>query len=124
MRFGQSFLISALATGPAQARTAARRVQALQRATSARLERWLTALRLDAYIVSPVISSLTVTPAGYPSITVPAGYNSNHPFGVIFAGRRWDEGRLIALAYSYERATHARRSPTAINPRFAAVCSQ
>ena len=124
VRFGQQFLTSALATTPAQARTAALRIRALQRDDSARLSRWLKKLHLDAYIVSPVISSLTVTPAGYPSITVPAGYDGKHPFGVIFAGRRWDEGRLIALGFSYEQATHARRSPALINPRFAAACSR
>ena len=112
VRFGQSFLISALATGPAQARTALSRLTALQHDTTAHLDRWLRALRLDAYIVSPAISSLTVTPAGYPSITVPAGYDSDIPFGVVFAGRRWNEGGLIALAYSYEKATHARRRPS------------
>ncbi len=124
VRFGQSFLVSALATGPAQARTALSRLTSLQHDMGVRLDRWLTALRLDACIVSPVISSLTVTPAGDPSITVPAGYESDTPFGVVFAGRRWDDGGLIALAYCYEQATHARRSPAAINPRFAAVCSQ
>jgi amidase len=50
--------------------------------------------------------------AGCPSITVPFGYVSGLPVGVSFFGPRWTEPRLIALAYAFEQATHARQSPT------------
>ena len=33
------------------------------------------------------------------------------PAGMTFFGRAWDEGGLIALAYSYEQATRHRREP-------------
>jgi len=49
--------------------------------------------------------------AGYPSITVPMGFQSELPLGVSFIGRAWTEGRLIALAFAFEQATHARRAP-------------
>ena len=50
--------------------------------------------------------------AGYPSITVPAGYVGPLPVGVSFIGRRWDEPKVIALAYAFEQATHVRVPPT------------
>jgi amidase len=34
------------------------------------------------------------------------------PVGLSFFGRAWSEARLLALAYAYEGATHARRPPT------------
>ena len=51
---------------------------------------------------------------GFPSINVPMGYTRGGtlPAGVTFFGRAWDEGGLIALAYSYEQATKHRRKPT------------
>lgn len=50
--------------------------------------------------------------SGYPSIIVPAGYSSdNMPFGITFVGRPFSEPTLIAAAYAFEQATHARRAP-------------
>ena len=49
--------------------------------------------------------------AGYPSITVPMGFAAALPLGISFVGGAWSEGRLIALAYAFEQATHARREP-------------
>jgi len=49
--------------------------------------------------------------AGYPAISVPAGHTYGLPIGVTFAGRAFSEARLIALAYAFEQATHARRAP-------------
>jgi Asp-tRNA(Asn)/Glu-tRNA(Gln) amidotransferase A subunit family amidase len=53
---------------------------------------------------------------GFPSINVPMGYTRDNrlPAGITFFGRAWDEGRLIALAYSYEQATKHRRAPTGV----------
>ena len=49
---------------------------------------------------------------GFPSINVPMGYTRENrlPAGITFFGRAWDEGGLIALAYSYEQATKHRRA--------------
>jgi amidase len=49
--------------------------------------------------------------AGYPSISVPAGYVFGLPVGVTFLGRAFSEARLVALAYAFEQATHARQAP-------------
>jgi Asp-tRNA(Asn)/Glu-tRNA(Gln) amidotransferase A subunit family amidase len=51
---------------------------------------------------------------GMPSIVVPAGFSTDSkplPIGIEFFGRRWDEGRLFEIAYSYEQATHHRVPP-------------
>ena len=50
---------------------------------------------------------------GFPAITVPMGWTRDGtlPAGMTFFGRAWSEGRLIALAYGYERATRHRRPP-------------
>jgi len=49
--------------------------------------------------------------AGYPAISVPAGHTYGLPIGVAFVGRAFSEARLVALAYAFEQATHARRAP-------------
>jgi amidase len=52
--------------------------------------------------------------AGWASITVPAGYVGPLPIGVSFIAGRWDEPKLIGLAYAFEQATHVRVPPTFI----------
>ena len=49
--------------------------------------------------------------AGYATITVPAGYVGPLPIGVSFIGGKWDEPKLIGLAYAWEQATHVRVPP-------------
>lgn len=49
--------------------------------------------------------------AGYPDISVPMGLVSGLPTGVSFFGRAWSEPTLIRVAYAYEQATRARRTP-------------
>jgi amidase len=49
--------------------------------------------------------------AGYPHVTVPAGFVSGLPVGISFFGAAWSEPVLIRLAYAFEQATRARRSP-------------
>jgi len=50
--------------------------------------------------------------AGYPHLTVPMGQVHGLPVGLSFIGAKWSEAKLIALGFSYEQATHMRRSPT------------
>jgi amidase len=49
--------------------------------------------------------------AGYPHITVPCGSAFGLPIGLSFTGTAWSEPRLIALAYAFEQAAHARLEP-------------
>ncbi|MGE3275952.1 MAG: amidase family protein [Vicinamibacterales bacterium] len=49
---------------------------------------------------------------GYPDLIVPAGFTSDQlPVGLSFFGKAFDEARLLALGYSFEQATQARRQP-------------
>jgi amidase len=49
--------------------------------------------------------------AGYPHITVPMGAVRGLPVGLSFVSTAWGEPRLIAYAYAFEQATHARQPP-------------
>ncbi len=71
---------------------------------------WLTDLvNGDHYTGGNASTAAAV--AGYPHITVPAGFVEGLPVGVSFIGSAWSEPKLIGLAYSYEKATRARRPP-------------
>jgi aspartyl-tRNA(Asn)/glutamyl-tRNA(Gln) amidotransferase subunit A len=51
---------------------------------------------------------------GIPAISVPCGFTSSGlPVGLMIAGPRFSEGRVLALAHAFERATewHTRRPP-------------
>jgi amidase len=58
-----------------------------------------------------VDSSTIAAVAGYPAITVPAGFVQELPIGVTFFAGAYSEAKLIAIAYAFEQATKARRSP-------------
>jgi amidase len=49
--------------------------------------------------------------AGAPHLTVPMGQVSGLPVGISFIGPRWSDGRVLALGYAFEQATHAWREP-------------
>jgi amidase len=49
--------------------------------------------------------------AGYPNINVPAGDYLGLPVGISFFGKAFSEPTLLAIAYSFEQATKARREP-------------
>ncbi len=49
---------------------------------------------------------------GFPDLIVPAGFTGDKlPVALSFFGPAFSEGRLLALGYSFEQATHARRLP-------------
>jgi amidase len=56
-------------------------------------------------------SSSPAAVAGYANVTVPAGFVGPLPVGVSFIGGRWDEPKLIGLAYAFEQATRIRVPP-------------
>jgi amidase len=73
---------------------------------------WVTDLENGDDFTDFVSSSGPAAVAGYPSITVPAGFARGAlPLGMSFFGGRFSEPALIALGYSFEQATHARRAP-------------
>jgi Asp-tRNA(Asn)/Glu-tRNA(Gln) amidotransferase A subunit family amidase len=57
-------------------------------------------------------------PSGFPAITVPMGWvrDAQLPVGLQILGDAWSEGRLIALAYAWEQATHHRHPPASAPP--------
>jgi amidase len=49
---------------------------------------------------------------GFPDLIVPAGFTGDDlPVGLSFFGPAFSEPKLLALGYSFEQATHARRQP-------------
>jgi Asp-tRNA(Asn)/Glu-tRNA(Gln) amidotransferase A subunit family amidase len=53
-----------------------------------------------------------ISVVGYPAITVPAGYSKTGlPIGLQIVARPWEEGQLVSMAYSFERATKIRKAP-------------
>ncbi len=76
---------------------------------------WSNPPRLIGDLNSPagMNSGRIASPAGFPSITVPMGYVQDFlPAGLEFLGVPWSEPTLFRLAWSYEQATHHRRSPS------------
>jgi amidase len=56
-------------------------------------------------------SSSPAAQSGYPNITVPAGFVGELPVGVNFFAGRYEEPKLIGIAYDFEQATQVRRAP-------------
>jgi Asp-tRNA(Asn)/Glu-tRNA(Gln) amidotransferase A subunit family amidase len=61
--------------------------------------------------------------AGFPAITVPAGFSSptesapiGVPVGIEFLGQPFTEPQLLQIAYGFEQATHARKTPQSTPP--------
>ena len=53
----------------------------------------------------------------FPALSVPAGFTAEGlPVGIEFLGRQFSEGRLFALGYAFEQATHHRRPPVTTPP--------
>ena len=78
--------------------------------TKEKIEELLERENLDL-LIFPGRSDLPSV-SGLPCIVVPCGYTKdNRPLGISFVGRAFDEGRLIAAAYSYEQASKKRKAP-------------
>jgi amidase len=70
---------------------------------------WLTDYVNGDHFIGGYSSASAVS--GYPHITVPVGYVSGLPIGISFFAGAYSEPALIKLAYAFEQATKARRSP-------------
>ena len=128
--FGQDVMIKAQAKGPLTDEAYVRAREANRRlARDEGIDATLRKYQLDA-IVAPAGGPAWLTDwvngdahgggtrsaspaavAGYPNITVPAGYVFGLPVGISFFGGAYQEPTLIKLAFAFERATCARRSP-------------
>ena len=56
-------------------------------------------------------SSTPAARSGYPNITVPAGYVHGLPVGLSFFSGKYQEPKLIGIAYAFEQATKVRKAP-------------
>ncbi|MEP1035035.1 amidase [Ekhidna sp.] len=56
-------------------------------------------------------SSTPAARSGYPNITVPAGYVHGLPVGMSIFGGKYQEPKLISIAYAFEQATKVRIAP-------------
>jgi amidase len=126
--FGQEiFLQSQATTDLSDARYLNALAQSLSLSRAQGLDKVITDLGLDALVAptgGPVgladvvdgdrgvtSSSTPSAQAGYPIVTVPAGFSFELPVNISFIGRAFTEPRLIALAFSFEQHTKARRPP-------------
>ena len=95
------------------------------------IEGLLTSQKLDALVYPtlptrpPLITAPPTPPGGtpstpvnlanltgFPDLIVPAGFTGDGlPVALSFLGAAFSEARLLALGYSFEQATHARRLP-------------
>ena len=56
-------------------------------------------------------SSSPAAQSGYPNITIPAGFVGELPVGVSFFAGKFEEPKLISIAYAFEQATKVRKAP-------------
>ncbi|MEP0984063.1 amidase [Ekhidna sp.] len=56
-------------------------------------------------------SSTPAARSGYPNITVPAGYVHGLPVGMSIFSGKYQEPKLISIAYAFEQATMVRKAP-------------
>lgn len=64
----------------------------------------------ESFIDATTSSAINI--AGIPGVVVPSGaYPQGQPFSLIFVGRMWSEGQLLAYAYDYEQRVKGRLVP-------------
>jgi len=100
-----------LATGSAQQSIdqtlASMHLDAIAAATNS--PAWVTTLgQGDNFVFG---SSGPAAVAGYPNISVPAGFSGELPVGVSLFASRFEEPKLISLAFAVEQTIRARRPP-------------
>lgn len=64
------------------------------------------------YDSKTIINEIVASNAGLPGIVINAGYTANRmPIGIELIGKQYDEGKLIAMAYAYEKHNTPRIVP-------------
>lgn len=70
-------------------------------------------LDIDYDVPRPATPTSIANITGFPDVIVPAGVTSTKlPVTLSFMGQSYSEPRLLALAYAFEQATHARVNPS------------
>jgi amidase len=128
IKFGQAFLdgADALDLEKDKARYEEDRAKDKDYAGAQGIDAALSANKLDALIIPGGGASSIGALAGDPAIVVPFAMVTNpgapksdppdaktRPFGFSFLGAQCSEPKLLALAYSFEQATHRRQTPKA-----------
>lgn len=76
------------------------------------IDKALDTYGLDALVYPNYFAQTVAARVGYASITVPAGYSKGlGPVSITFIGRKYDEPKLIRLAYAFEQISKARKPP-------------
>jgi len=126
LRFGQDiFLASEASQGGLEAieYVAARRMD-IRATRTLGIDAYMDEHGLDAILFPSRNGASVAAKAGYPSVQVPAGMiagigaigTPEYPFGATFTGRAWSEPVLLRLAYAFEQAAKARRTPPGVPP--------
>jgi len=76
---------------------------------------WKTDLLLGDNFRGGVSSSTPAARSGYPNVTVPAGFVLGLPVGLSFFSGKYQEPKLISIAYAFEQATKVRKAPKLIS---------
>ena len=66
---------------------------------------------LDALIYTGYYGTWLPAKGGLPSITIPVGYIENRPFGITFSSLKFQEQKLLQIAFNLEKATNSRIDP-------------
>jgi amidase len=121
LRFGQDLFLAAEATQGdlREPEYRAARRSDLLHSRKLGLDAYFAAHRLDAVLFPGASGAAIAAKAGYPSVQVPAGMISgiagqgtpDYPLGATFTGLAWSEAKLLRIAYAFEQATLARRTP-------------
>jgi amidase len=126
LRFGQDLFIAAdLTKGDLSEREykSARAMDILAARTRG-MDAYMNQHKLDAVLFPGSTGAGIAAKAGYPSVMVPGGFISgfdgketpDYPLGMTFAGRAWNEHKLLRLAYAYEQAFKVRKPPPGLVP--------
>jgi amidase len=124
VKYGQGLLQASDAT-PGREELFAPQAEPSRAGARASIDAALAETGADAIITPGPAQANIGAAAGYPTVMVPLGYASGEPFGLGFLAGADTEAKLIAYAYDYEQASHARVVPNDLNAKLtAAGCAE